>query len=70
MEGYWIGWPGLALLNAALANLDGRSPLKYFLVSLLLGPFVTLFIAATYEDDGGHLHQADLWRGQRRARSR
>ncbi len=62
---YWIGWPGLAVLNAALANIDGRSPLKYFLVSLIGGPLVTLVIAGTWESADGHLHQVDLWRGRR-----
>ena len=37
MTEYFVGWGGLALINAALANLDGRSPLKYFLGSLVLG---------------------------------
>jgi hypothetical protein len=66
MAGYVIGWWGLAFINAALANADGRSPLKYFLVSLFLGPFVTLVLAATRESDG-HLRQVDLWRGRVRS---
>ena len=31
--GYVLGWGSLALINAALANIDGRGPLKYFLGS-------------------------------------
>ena len=62
MESYALGWGTLALINAALANLSGRSPLKYFLASLLLGPFVTMILAATREESG-NLRQVDLWRG-------
>jgi hypothetical protein len=39
----------LALINAALARLGGRSALLYFLVSLLLGPFVTLYFVLTFK---------------------
>ncbi len=66
MTEYFVGWGGLALINAALANLDGRSPLKYFLGSLVLGPFVTILLAATREDAGGSLRQVDLWKGRDR----
>lgn len=64
MTQYVVGWFGLALINAALANIDRRSPLKYFVGSLLVGPFVTLIIAATREKAGGSLRQVDLWRGK------
>lgn len=63
MGEYFIGWGGLALINAALANSDGRGPLKYFLGSLLLGPLVTMILAGTKEDKGGGLKQVDLWNG-------
>lgn len=63
MEQYAVGWIGLSLVNVALARIDGRSPLKYFLASLLLGPVVTLVLAATNEDDSGKLRQVDLWKG-------
>jgi hypothetical protein len=59
-----LGWGSLALLNAALANIDRRGPLKYFLGSLLLGPFITILLAATREDDRGALRQIDLWSGR------
>jgi hypothetical protein len=68
MREYAVGWIGLALINAALANVDQRSPLKYFLASLLLGPLVTIALAATWEGEGGALKQVDLWRGRRGAR--
>jgi hypothetical protein len=42
-----LGWGTLALLNAAFANIDGRSPLAYFLGSLFFGPLVTLVLATT-----------------------
>lgn len=64
MSNYVVGWFGLALINAALANLDRRSPLKYFLGSLLCGPIVTILLAATREDGGGALRQVDLWKGR------
>lgn len=64
MVGYFVGWGGLALINAALANLDRRSPLKYFLGSLFLGPIITVVLAGTRQTDGGHLRQVDLWKGR------
>ena len=63
MTEYVVGWIGLALINAALANADGRSPLKYFLASLFLGPIVTIVLATTKEDQGA-LRQVDLWNGR------
>jgi hypothetical protein len=54
----------LALINAALVNIDRRSPLQYFLASLLIGPFLTLLLAGTREDDAGALRQVDLWSGR------
>ncbi|NJN63435.1 MAG: hypothetical protein HC882_00215 [Acidobacteria bacterium] len=67
MTEYFVGWVGLALVNAALANIDGRSPLKYFLGSLFVGPFLTMMIAVTREDGDGSLRQVDLWRGRNAA---
>lgn len=64
---HFVGWTGLALINAALANIDGRGPLKYFLGSLAFGPFVTIVLAATREDGRGALRQVDLWKGSPRA---
>jgi len=64
MDAYFLGWGSLALINAALAGIDGRGPLKYFLGSLFLGPFVTIILAATREGDDGRLKQVDLWRGK------
>ena len=63
MNEYFVGWGSLALINAALASVDGRGPLKYFLGSLLLGPLITIILAATRES-GGHLRQVDLWKGR------
>ena len=64
MGEYFIGWGGLALINAALANSDGRGPLKYFLGSLFLGPIITIILAATRDNGDGHLTQVDLWKGR------
>ncbi len=64
MQSYFVGWAGLAVINAALANAQQRGPLKYFLASLLLGPLVTLVLATTQASAGG-LRFVDLWRGAR-----
>ncbi|GHD41670.1 hypothetical protein [Mycetocola manganoxydans] len=40
------GWFALALVNAGLAEQKNRSRLAWFLLSLLLGPFATLYIVA------------------------
>jgi len=65
MHEYVVGWGTLALINAAIANADGRGPLKYFIGSLLLGPIITIILAATREDEEGRLRQVDIWRGSR-----
>ena len=65
MDGYFVGWGSLALINAALANVDGCGPLKYFLGSLLLGPIVTVVLAATRETRERGLKQVDLWNGRK-----
>lgn len=41
---YAVGWTTLALINAGLAQGKNRSGLPFFLLSLLLGPVITLFI--------------------------
>ena len=64
MTEYVVGLGGLAVINAALANLDRRSPLKYFLASLLLGPIITIILAVTREDKNNSLRQVDLWKGR------
>ncbi len=54
MEQHILGWGTLAILNSAFANIDGRSPLAYFLGSLFFGPLVTLILATTkYDSDKG-----------------
>jgi len=49
--GYEIGfgWGTLSLINAGLAQLQGRSGLIWFLVSLFLGPLATLLLVLTYD---------------------
>jgi len=42
--GYTVGWGTLALINAGLAQNKAFSGFAWFLVSLLLGPIVTLLI--------------------------
>ena len=39
-----VGWFTLALINAGLAEGTNRSGLFWFVLSILLGPFVTLAI--------------------------
>ena len=63
METYFVGWGTLALINAALANIDERGALKYFLASIFFGPVVTLILAATRPVEGHGLQQSDIWRG-------
>jgi len=41
---YFGGWFTLALINAGLAESKRRGRWNWFLLSLLLGPFATLFI--------------------------
>jgi hypothetical protein len=38
------GWGTLSLVNAGLAQGKGRSGLRWWIVSLLLGPIATLLI--------------------------
>lgn len=45
---YGIGWGGLALINAGLAQGKNRKGLNWFLISLLLGPFATLLLVAFF----------------------
>ena len=47
--GFFVGWGTLALLNAAVAQLQGRSILVWFFLSLLLGPIATLALVITYK---------------------
>lgn len=44
-----VGLGTLALINAGLAQLQGRGGLNWFLLSLLLGPVATLILVVTYE---------------------
>jgi hypothetical protein len=44
---YAVGWGTLALINAGLAQAQGRSRLGWFLASLLVGPIATLLIVVT-----------------------
>jgi hypothetical protein len=54
MEEYILGWGTLALINAALANFDNRSPLAYLIGSIFLGPILTVALATTkYDPDKG-----------------
>ena len=41
---FYVGWGTLALINAGLAQGKNRTGLNWFLLSLLLGPFATLFL--------------------------
>lgn len=44
-ESYAVGWGALALINANLAQLKGRSGLGWFLGSLIGGPIATFLLA-------------------------
>jgi hypothetical protein len=41
---FFVGWGTLSLINAGLAQSKGRSGLLWWLLSLFLGPIVTLLI--------------------------
>jgi hypothetical protein len=58
--GTW--WASLALVNAGLAQSNGRSRRYWFLFSRFLGPLATLFIVvwppgAPHRDEEGHRHK-------------
>jgi hypothetical protein len=46
---YGTFWFALALINAGLAQLQGRRGLNWFLLSLLLGPVATLILVVQYK---------------------
>lgn len=48
VQGYFVGWFGLALINSALAQIHGRSALMWFFISLLLGPIATFILILMY----------------------
>lgn len=41
---YAVGWGTLSLINAGLAQGKNRSRLRWFLLSLLLGPIATFIL--------------------------
>ena len=49
LQGYFVGWGTLALINAGLAQGKNRSGLYWFLWSLLLGPIATITLVAFFE---------------------
>ena len=42
---YAVGWGTLALINANIAQLKGRSGLAWFFGSLFIGPIATFLLA-------------------------
>jgi hypothetical protein len=42
--GYGVGWFTLSLINAGLAQAKGRSGLRWWALSLLIGPIATFLI--------------------------
>ena len=47
--GYAVGWGTLALINAGLAQGQGRSGLIWFVLSVVFGPLATLALVFTYQ---------------------
>lgn len=41
---YLLGWAAFSLINAGLAKTRRRSSLRWWLISLVLGPITTLLI--------------------------
>jgi hypothetical protein len=50
---FFVGWGTLSLINAGLAQAKGRSGLRWWLASLLLGPLATLLIVILAEQPKG-----------------
>lgn len=46
--GYVVGWGGLALINAGIAQGKNRSGLNWFVLSLFLGPASTFCLVALF----------------------
>jgi hypothetical protein len=46
--GYAVGWGTLSLLNAGIAQAQGRSGLVWFLASVFFGPLATLALVLTH----------------------
>ena len=44
-ESYAVGWGSLALINANIAQVKGRSGLGWFFGSLIGGPIATFLLA-------------------------
>ena len=44
MPKFSVGWGTLALINAVLAHSKNRSSLRWFAISLFLGPIATLLL--------------------------
>lgn len=47
LEQYAVGWGALALINANIAQLKGRSGFWWFVGSMIGGPVVTFLLALT-----------------------
>ena len=45
---YGVGWVGLALINAGLAQGKNRAGFNWFLLSLLMGPLATFALVAFF----------------------
>jgi hypothetical protein len=62
-QDYVVGWGTLALVNAALAQAQRRSGLRWFITSLFLGPVATLLMVLWYRtpqlEDAGAGSTAD-----------
>jgi hypothetical protein len=44
-ESYAIGWGTLALINANIAQVKGKTGLLWFFLSIILGPIATFILA-------------------------
>ncbi|MCW2885610.1 MAG: hypothetical protein JWL58_2472 [Streptosporangiaceae bacterium] len=44
MHDYGVGWGALSLINAGLAQSKNRSGLRWWFISVLIGPVATLLI--------------------------
>lgn len=46
-QNFFVGWGSLALINAAIAQLQHRSTLLWLVISLILGPLATVLLLIT-----------------------
>jgi len=57
LKEYVVGWGALALINANLAQLKGRSAFWWWIGSLIAGPIVTFLLTWTDTVDANSIKE-------------